>query len=580
MKKQGVNAEALNIYSRLLKKQKPVVLFTLFYGVIIVFFILITLVIIDSSILRGVPGLAAFNGSQTYELPVTFTSPYSFSYDISAVDINSQGAALTVGQKAVVEMNSSLKLASGININGFKENAVKPTGSEIRYQVSVDYSNYYYFNGSEWKIAGDCTDCSNTAEEVDQHIDTLSHSENIIRIKAFLMAGEAGNPVLSSVSFLVQGNELKLTPEEQRWLTSLQTTVSATNYSIACEPDSASTCKNTPVDINVLANDGFGSTPTTVSVYTNPAHGTAVLNTTTNHIVYTPGSNYTGTDTFTYQVCINSFGLAHASTPTPTATHVPTSTPTNTPKPTNTPTSTPTNSPTSTPTKTPTPTPSPSPVCYRATVTVIVNSCATNTPSPTPTPNPNADSCGYPYTSGNSRTGIAFNESEVLRSFALSNGTLKAWYNDEHALTLGIGQVIVKNSSGTTTTNYSVSSLATNPGSVHNPAVGTTALSGDQAGTDTSARPMWPVLYITDLTNNPNSTGGDWQQGGGAHNPNDIFGTWKGAVKNVDNTKNPVAISITPNTDPSKNNWNLGSGMQSRHPLQPMKATEQRCDGI
>ena len=37
---------------------------------------------------------------------------------------------------------------------------------------------------------------------------------------------------------------------------------------------------------------------------------------------------------------------------------------------------------------------------------------------------------------------------------------------------------------------------------------------------------------MTDITNNPNDRSGDWQQGSniGAA-PNEIFGTWKGAVR-------------------------------------------------
>ena len=48
-----------------------------------------------------------------------------------------------------------------------------------------------------------------------------------------------------------------------------------------------------------------------------------------------------------------------------------------------------------------------------------------------------ADSCGYP--SGTGRTATVFSESEVLRTFRIdtAKGTIQAFYNDEHALTLG-----------------------------------------------------------------------------------------------------------------------------------------------
>src|SRR5262249_30553680 len=47
----------------------------------------------------------------------------------------------------------------------------------------------------------------------------------------------------------------------------------------------------------------------------------------------------------------------------------------------------------------------------------------------------------YPYPSSNPLTSIAFNESTVLRAANLDtvNGFFQLWYNDEHALALGVG---------------------------------------------------------------------------------------------------------------------------------------------
>src|ERR1051326_5255831 len=97
---------------------------------------------------------------------------------------------------------------------------------------------------------------------------------------------------------------------------------------------------------------------------------------------------------------------------------------------------------------------------------------------------------GYPYTSSNPRTSVAFNESTVLKGFSTNlvglTDTVKVWYNDEHALVLGVRRVIVNTASGSTTNDYPLSVLSTSPSAVTNPLVGTTALSGDQAGTDRS----------------------------------------------------------------------------------------------
>jgi hypothetical protein len=174
--------------------------------------------------------------------------------------------------------------------------------------------------------------------------------------------------------------------------------------------------------------------------------------------------------------------------------------------------------------------------------------------------------CGYPSMSTTSPlTSVVFNESETLRGVVPSGGApvaiVRAFYNDEHALTLGVRQVVVMTAAGgTTMTDYPVSPLATDPGSVTNPKTGTNMLIGDQSGLDISLRPMWPALFITDITANPNSTVGDWQQGGVPTNPTDVFGSWKAAVRTVDKTVMPNAVSIIPDADPAKNHWDLGPG--------------------
>ena len=169
--------------------------------------------------------------------------------------------------------------------------------------------------------------------------------------------------------------------------------------------------------------------------------------------------------------------------------------------------------------------------------------------------------CGYPYSSSNALTSVTFNESEVLRAIRptldASGGVVSLLYNDEHAMTLGVRQVVVKSASGTTTTDYAVSPLKASPDSILNPQTGTNVLLGDQSGLDPSLRPLWPVLYVTDVTNDPSSRAGDWQMGGRPINPNAVYGTWKSAIRTVDSTTSTPTVSVTPDTDPTKNDWNF-----------------------
>src|SRR6185295_4482602 len=69
-------------------------------------------------------------------------------------------------------------------------------------------------------------------------------------------------------------------------------------------------------------------------------------------------------------------------------------------------------------------------------------------------------------------------------------------------------------------------------------------------------RPLFPAIFITDVTANPTANSGDWQQGGTPVAPNAVFGSWKSATKVVDETKGPWAVTITTDADPAKNNWN------------------------
>ena len=69
--------------------------------------------------------------------------------------------------------------------------------------------------------------------------------------------------------------------------------------------DAATTNKNTAVVINVLGNDSDSDgtlDPTSVAIVAPAGHGTTAVNPTTGLITYTPAANYTGPDSFSYQV--------------------------------------------------------------------------------------------------------------------------------------------------------------------------------------------------------------------------------------------------------------------------------------
>jgi|GEM_PF-2100475 len=173
----------------------------------------------------------------------------------------------------------------------------------------------------------------------------------------------------------------------------------------------------------------------------------------------------------------------------------------------------------------------------------------------------------YPFASTNLLTSIDFNEPECLVASVIKTVSncvptqVQVFYNDEHAMTLGIRQLITKTKSGTvvtlTTNNYAMKTLSSNPGGATNPAVGATMAQG---GVDVSGRPMFPAMFVTDITSPGNPLAGDWQYGGTPQPPSAVFGTWKGAVAKLDKTVTPNVFTVTPDINPAKNNLNLGSG--------------------
>ena len=76
--------------------------------------------------------------------------------------------------------------------------------------------------------------------------------------------------------------------------------------------DTETTAEDVSVTIDVLLNDtGLGDTPITVSLSTAPAEGTALIN-ADHTITYTPNSDFSGEDSFTYVVQDDDTGSSEA----------------------------------------------------------------------------------------------------------------------------------------------------------------------------------------------------------------------------------------------------------------------------
>lgn len=85
------------------------------------------------------------------------------------------------------------------------------------------------------------------------------------------------------------------------------------NHPPVATPDSITTDEDTPIKIDVLANDSDSDGDTlSISNYTQGAHGLVTLN-SDNTFTYSPSTNYNGTDSFTYTIDDGHGGTATTS---------------------------------------------------------------------------------------------------------------------------------------------------------------------------------------------------------------------------------------------------------------------------
>jgi len=213
----------------------------------------------------------------------------------------------------------------------------------------------------------------------------------------------------------------------------------------------------------------------------------------------------------------------------------------------------------------------PAPGTY--TLTVTSGDCGSSTCTKVVRDRPTSScrcSIGYPNDSNLPRSAQAFHGSSLLRAVVpgrdgcpIGDQKLKLWYNDATAMALGIHQVVVYTSpTDSTVTNFSVTPSPGSPACVTSPQYGATAQSGLLTGNDTAVdggRPIWPVLYMTDITLDKDSKAGDWQQGSTAGIPADeVCGVWTTGVRRVYQHLGTVSVAMDPS--PAPNGWTLGAG--------------------
>lgn len=184
----------------------------------------------------------------------------------------------------------------------------------------------------------------------------------------------------------------------------------------------------------------------------------------------------------------------------------------------------------------------------------------TLTPAPTRVPTTGTfGNCEY---SGNGPglEGVRFDEPQILVDYdpkapnvAGINDAIRLWAGDENSIVMGTATV-----NGTT---YPITESGINPTTVNNPQTGAPY---EPDGKDSAGRPMFPALFLTDITTpNENSRVGDWQQGGTPIGPHVISGVWIYADKNgssVTSRSRPAVKNVVFDSASGESVWNLAPG--------------------
>jgi hypothetical protein len=191
----------------------------------------------------------------------------------------------------------------------------------------------------------------------------------------------------------------------------------------------------------------------------------------------------------------------------------------------------------------------------------------TLTPAPTsPPPQPSLATELYDCTVVKETTK---SDSQVLRAYAPQiagpTDSLKVWFTDEKTPQLGVSKITYHGPTGNIVKTLPISEMKTGGPESANPVLTGFGYADEPdvhwRGTDTLGRPIFPAIFLTDITSDPNSNAGDWEVAGDnakPYPPDAIFGTWKVTEKIFDSAWNPT-IQVGQNAD-TNNHWDLGPG--------------------
>lgn len=297
--------------------------------------------------INGAVTLNAGSGVATYTPDAGFSGADSFSYTVNDNDGATSNTALVS-----ITVNSS----GGSNVSTFlptddgQVKLTEPTrnyGAKTTTKVKADkFNSYFKFNVTgltgavlsakiRFKVTDGAFDGSDSGGSI-HSVDNSFSGSSTPWVESSLTSGNAPvitSPALSSLgavstndlvefdvtaaisgngvySFAINsasGNQVKYYAREGAIPPQLiiQTGAAGGNIPPVAVDDVATTSKDTPVAIDVLANDSDSDgtlVPSTVSILNQPGKGTVAVNSSSGVVTYTPNNGFVGIDSFRYNV--------------------------------------------------------------------------------------------------------------------------------------------------------------------------------------------------------------------------------------------------------------------------------------
>jgi len=228
---------------------------------------------------------------------------------------------------------SDFSLSGTKNINSIKGRYVNPSGTanstaaasiviydmdvngkpgNLLFSAPLSVSNAVNGNGSTYKDI--TTPVTGVTVTSDFFVGIRTSGTDVVQFYVGFLGCGCDNAWLYGPSALNAGDDTWRTlisrhaSQDLNYYFEVNVTSATSNTAPIAVADASSTAFNTAVTTNVLANDsdpGGALVPSTVTVTVPSANGTTSVNASTGAITFTPTAGFSGTTSYTYQVCDN-----------------------------------------------------------------------------------------------------------------------------------------------------------------------------------------------------------------------------------------------------------------------------------